>query len=198
MTYSKQVLPTKEIILNNLTEKAQQIRCLVLDLDGVLTDAGIYIHEDKTESRRFNIQDGFGIKILQNLGYEVAVITGSSSDIVAHRMAQLGIKRVYTNRIHKLEAFEDLKQQLNMLDHEIAYMGDDYQDIVLLKKVGLSFAPANAIQAVKNIVDMCTQAVGGHGAVREVCEFFFQANHKTQDIIEYFNNYPCQTLEKVY
>jgi 3-deoxy-D-manno-octulosonate 8-phosphate phosphatase (KDO 8-P phosphatase) len=184
--------------LTSTIEKAKQIRCLVLDLDGVLTDAGIYIHEDKTESRRFNIQDGFGIKILQSLGFEVAIITGSRSDIVEHRMTQLGIKHFYTSHIHKLSAFEDLKSKLNMLDHEFAYMGDDYQDMVLLQKVGLSFAPANAIEPVKSIVDICTKASGGQGAVREACEFFFQVHNKTQDIIEYFNHYPCHTLEKVY
>lgn len=184
--------------MSHITAKAHQVRCLVLDLDGVLTDNGIYINEDKIESRRFNIQDGFGIKLLKALGFEVAIITGSGNALIEHRMEQLGIEHYYTKHIHKLSAYEDLKAKLNLLDHEIAYMGDDYQDIVLLKKVGLSFAPANAIDAVKNVVDICTKASGGQGAVREVCEFFFQLHHKTQDIINYFEQYPCHTLEKVY
>jgi 3-deoxy-D-manno-octulosonate 8-phosphate phosphatase (KDO 8-P phosphatase) len=184
--------------LSQITAKAHQVRCLVLDLDGVLTDNGIYINEDKKESRRFNIQDGFGIKLLKALGFEVAIITGSGSALIEHRMEQLGIEHYYTKHIHKLSAYEDLKAKLNLLDHEIAYMGDDYQDIVLLKRVGLSFAPANAIDAVKNVVDICTKASGGQGAVREVCEFFFQLHQKTQDIINYFEQYPCHTLEKVY
>lgn len=184
--------------MSNIHEKIKNIRCLVLDLDGVLTDGGIYINEDKKETRRFNIQDGFGIKILKAIGIEVAVITGSKNDIIYHRMEQLGIEHYYTQHIHKRAAFEDLKTKLNLTDEQIAYMGDDYQDIVLLKRVGLSFAPCNAISSVKKIVDMCTQAHGGQGAVREVCELFFESLDKTQDIIDYFEDYPCHTLEKAF
>ncbi len=184
--------------MNHHLEKAKHIRCLVLDLDGVLTDGGIYLDENKKEIRRFNIQDGFGIKLLKAIGIEVAIITGSKNDIISHRMEQLGIEHYYTQHIHKLSAFEDLKSKLNLSNNQIAYMGDDYQDIVLLKRVGLSFAPSNAIESVKKVVDICTRAHGGQGAVREVCEFFFEALDKTQDIINYFENHPCHTLEKVY
>lgn len=179
-------------------EKAIKIRCLVLDLDGVLTDAGLYLNDQGQESRRFNINDGMGIKLLQSLGFHVAVITGSSDQIVAKRMQQLGIQHFYTKAIYKLESFEDLKQKLNLQDHEFAFMGDDYQDMVLLKRVGLSIAPANAMAYVKNNVDIVTDAKGGHGAVREVCEFFLGLHHKLEDIIQYFENYPCHTLNKVF
>lgn len=183
--------------MNQHLEKAKQIRCLVLDLDGVLTDGGIYLDESKQEIRRFNIQDGFGIKLLKAIGIEVAIITGSKNEIISRRMEQLDIEHYYTQQIHKLSAFEDLKTKLHLSNHHIAYMGDDYQDIILLKRVGLSFAPSNAIASVKKVVDICTKAQGGHGAVREVCEFFFQALNKTEEIINYFENYPCHTLEKV-
>jgi 3-deoxy-D-manno-octulosonate 8-phosphate phosphatase (KDO 8-P phosphatase) len=185
-------------ILSSISNKAMSIRCLVLDLDGVLTDAGIYLNQDGIESRRFNINDGFGLKLLQSIGFSIAIITGSSDDIVAKRMAQIGISHFYTKAMHKLNPYEDLKTKLDLADHEIAFMGDDYQDIVLLKRVGLSIAPANAIDAVKQRVDIITKAKGGHGAVREICEFFIKLHNKENDIIDYFDNYPCQTLNKVF
>lgn len=184
--------------MNNITTKAKSIKCLVLDLDGVLTDAGLYLNQDGIESRRFNINDGFGIKLLQSFGFHVAIITGSSDELVRKRMNQIGVELFYTKAIHKLEPYEDLKQKLNLKDHEIAFMGDDYQDIVLLKRVGLSLAPANATEYVKRHADMVTKASGGHGAVREICEFFFHIHNKIEDIIEYFDNYPCHTLSKVF
>ena len=184
--------------MNNIAQKAKLIKCLVLDLDGVLTDAGLYLNSDGIESRRFNINDGFGLKLLQSLGFHVAIITGSADELVRKRMGQLGIEHYYTKAIHKLQPYEDLKQKLQIQDHEIAFMGDDYQDLILLKRVGLSLAPANACKHVKRHADMVTKAYGGHGAVREVCEFFFHIHNKVEDIIEYFENYPCHTLNKVF
>jgi 3-deoxy-D-manno-octulosonate 8-phosphate phosphatase (KDO 8-P phosphatase) len=179
-------------------EKAKRIRCLILDLDGVLTDAGIYLDDQGRESRRFNINDGLGIKLLRQLGFEVAVITGSSDQIVAKRMQHLGIKHFYTKALFKQEPFDDLKQKLNIHNDEIAFMGDDYQDLVLFKQVGLSISPANAIEYVRGKADMVTDAKGGHGAVREVCEFFIGLHHKLDDVVKYFENYPCYSLEKVF
>lgn len=179
-------------------EKAKNIRCLILDLDGVMTDAGLYLDDQGHESRRFNVNDGLGIKLLQALGFQVAVITGSSDSMVAKRMQMLGIEHFYTKAIYKLEPFEDLKTKLNLSNEQIAFMGDDYQDLVLLKKVGLSIAPANAIEYVRGRVDMVTDARGGHGAVREVCEFFIGLHNKIEDIVNYFENYPCHSLDKVF
>ncbi len=184
--------------MNHLYLKALPIKCLVLDLDGVLTNGQIHLDNEGRELRSFNIQDGFGLKLLQAIGIEVAIITGSADTVVSKRMEQLGITYYYTKCIHKLEPFNDLKTKLNLKDHEFAYMGDDYQDVVLLKKVGLSFAPQNALEAVKAYVDIITNKTGGHGAVREVCEFFFKVHNKTDELINFFNDYPCQTLEKVF
>ena len=181
-----------------LNQKALAIRCIILDLDGVLTDAGLYLSHDGIESRRFNINDGMGLKLLQVLGFHVAVITGSSDELVKKRMHQLGIEHFYTKAIHKLEPYEDLKQKLQLHDHEIAFMGDDYQDMVLLSRVGLSISPANGMEYVRNHVDMVTKAYGGHGAVREMCEFFIDIHNKTEDIVEYFKSYPCYELNKVF
>jgi len=167
-------------------------------MDGVLTNGQIHLDNEARESRSFNVQDGFGIKLLQSLGFEVAIITGSSDAIANKRMEQLGIYHFYTNCLHKLEPFNDLKAKLQLDDHQFAYMGDDYQDIILLEKVGLSIAPQNALDGVKERVDIVTTQHGGYGAVREVCEFFFKLHHKTDELINYFNTYPCQSLEKVY
>ncbi len=184
--------------MNQLYHKALPVKCLVLDLDGVLTNGQIHLDNEGRELRSFNIQDGFGIKLLQAIGIKVAIITGSSDSIVNKRMEQLGIEHFYTKCIHKLEPFNDLKSKLMLEEHQFAYMGDDYQDIILLEKVGLSFAPQNALEAVKERVDIITNNRGGDGAVREVCEFFFKLHNKVDDLINFFNNYPCQNLEKVY
>lgn len=181
--------------MTTLLDKTKAIKCLVLDLDGVLTDGGLYLNNEGHEGRRYNVQDGFGLKLLKHIGIEVAVITGSSSSIVAHRMKQIGITHFYTQSIHKLAPYEDLKSKLNLEDEQMAFMGDDYQDLVLLQRVGLSIAPANAIEAVKNRVSICTKAYGGQGAVREICEFFIQVHQKQQDIIDFFNNYSCASSE---
>lgn len=184
--------------MSSIYQKALNIRCLVLDLDGVLTDAGIYLDQNGQESRRFNINDGFGLKLLKSLGFEICIITGSTGNIVEKRMHQLGIEHFYTKALHKLAPYEDLKMKLNLQDHEIAFMGDDYQDLVLLSRVGFSIAPQNALSLVKERVDMVTTHSGGQGAVREVCEFFIKLHNKLDEIVDYFNDYPCQTLEKVF
>ncbi|MBS0350029.1 MAG: HAD-IIIA family hydrolase [Proteobacteria bacterium] len=150
--------------------QALTIKCLILDVDGVLTDGTIWITEQGTEIKRFHIHDGVGIKNLQKAGIEVAIISGRSSASVTRRMAELQIQHVYQGCTDKLAVFNQLLKQLNIAALQTAYMGDDLPDIPVMKAVGLSIAVANACQEVKAVAHWHTTKKGGEGAVREICD----------------------------
>lgn len=172
--------------MQNLISKALKIRCLICDLDGVLTDCRVFVDNSGNEYKGFNIQDGLGIKLMQAAGIEVAVITGSQQDLVKHRLAQLGIKYYYPGAINKQSAFDSLKQDLNISNDEFAYIGDDLPDLPIMKQVGLSVAVANAVKIVKESTDWQTERAGGHGAVRELCDFILQAQGLLEKSLEKF------------
>lgn len=161
--------------MQSLINKAQKIKCLICDLDGVLTDCRVFIDNSGNEYKGFNIQDGFGIKLLQESGIEVAIITGSKQGLINQRTNQLDIKHLYTGARNKQNAFNNLKEALNLTNEEFAYIGDDLPDISIMKQVGFSVATANAVKMVKKIADWQTELNGGHGAVREVCDFILEA-----------------------
>lgn len=161
--------------MQNLINKAQKIRCLICDLDGVLTDCRVFIDNSGNEYKGFNIQDGFGIKLLQESGIEVAIITGSKQELIHYRTAQLDIKHFFPGAINKQKAFDTLKSTLNLTNEEFAYIGDDLPDLTIMKQIGFSVATANAVRLVKEAADWQTELPGGHGAVREVCDFILQA-----------------------
>lgn len=166
--------------------KAQPVKLLILDVDGVLTDGTVYLDNNGLQQLGFHIQDGLGIKLLQKTGVSVAIITGRQSHIVALRAEMLGIKYVYQGNINKRAAYADLKALLQLTDNEIAYVGDDLPDLPLLQQVGLSIAVANARDIIKQFADWQTQACGGHGAVREACELIMQAQGTWEAIIDEF------------
>lgn len=165
-----------------ISKKILSVKALVLDVDGVLTDGGIYLDANGEEIKRFFVQDGLGIKRLQARGIVVAVISGRSSKAVTHRMQELGISHLYQNIETKLDAYQKFKNQLRLEDKEIAYMGDDYPDLPLLLQVGLSIAPENATTEVKRHVHWITNRNGGNGAVREVTDFMLQTLMQSKDI----------------
>lgn len=146
------------------------IKCLVLDVDGVLTDGSIWLTDQGIEFKQFHIHDGLGIKRVQDAGIEVAIISGRSSPSVSARMAELKVNHVYQGCQDKLKIFLDLIYKLNIKASEVAYIGDDLPDIPVMQKVGLSIAVANAQPEVKTIAHWHTQKSGGQGAVREACE----------------------------
>ncbi len=146
------------------------IKCLILDVDGVLTDGGVWLTDQGVELKRFHIHDGLGIKRIQSAGIEVAIISGRASLSVSLRMAELNVTHVYQGSQDKLKTFYDLIHQLNIKATEVAYMGDDLPDLPVMQVVGLSIAVANACAEVKAIAHWHTQKSGGDGAVREACE----------------------------
>ena len=172
--------------MNNILEKAKQVRCVICDVDGVLTDGLIYIDNHANELKAFHIQDGLGLKLLMAAQIEVAVITGSSNAVIEHRMKQLGIQHYFKGIIQKQKAYQTLKDHLNLTDEQFAYIGDDLPDLAVMQDVGLKIAVANAVKAVKNIADWQTELPGGRGGVREACDLILHAQGKTDIALNTF------------
>lgn len=162
----------------SLSEKINKIKLLLLDVDGVLTDGSIILAGANEEIKTFHIHDGLGIKLAQANGIEVGIITGRSCAAVRRRCAELEIKIVYEGKQNKLEAYEQIKQQLRLTDEAIAYIGDDLPDLPILKKVGLSCAVNDAREEVKAAAAFITSRAGGRGAVREVVELILKNQGK--------------------
>lgn len=158
-----------------LLERAANIRLLALDVDGVLTDGRLYFDQQGNELKAFYTRDGLGLKALQRFDITIAIITGRESRIVADRASQLGIEFVYQGRDDKLNALAELVSDSGINEQQICYAGDDWIDIPVLTRVGFSVAPADAAPAVKQRVHWVTQASGGFGAVREICDFILTA-----------------------
>lgn len=152
----------------------ERIRLLALDVDGVLTDGGVYVLEDGTEFRRFDIKDGLGLKRVMEAGIEVAIISASNARPVLHRAERLGIRHVYLGVQDKLRTLERLCQDLGIKLEQVAYMGDDLPDLPVLRAVGLPCAPANAVAEIRELPLLLTSSGGGDGAVREICEILLQ------------------------
>jgi 3-deoxy-D-manno-octulosonate 8-phosphate phosphatase (KDO 8-P phosphatase) len=153
-----------------LLEKARQIRVLITDVDGVLTDGNVYLDNQNNEWKAFNIKDGLGIKLLLNQGIEVVIITGRSSQIVTRRAAELGIRTVYQGRSDKRQAFEEILRQFSVMTDEVAHVGDDLPDLPLMQKSGLGLSVADAHWYVREHADWVTRSGGGQGALREIAE----------------------------
>ncbi len=174
--------------MNLLLDQAKKIKCLICDIDGVLTDGLIYIDNHANELKGFNIQDGFGLKLLQSAGIEVAVITGSQNAVIDHRMKQLKITHYFKGQINKESAYQQLKSALNLTDEAFAYVGDDLPDMPIMKQVGMGVAVSNAVRQVKDIASWSTELHGGRGAVREVCDFILNAQNKHEQAVATFLN----------
>lgn len=173
----------KDITEKELFKIAADIECLILDVDGVLTDGSIILDDAGNELKCFHVRDGHGIKMLMRAGIKVALITGRYSKVVDRRAHELGIKEVFQKCHDKIIAYRQLADKYSLKDNEIAYIGDDVVDIPLLKRSGLSVAVADAHEEVKAVAKMITKKVGGRGAVREVCDFLLKAKGLWQDII---------------
>ncbi len=164
--------------------RARNIKILLLDVDGVLTDGNIIYTQDGGESKKFNTQDGFGLRILQNAGIEVGIITARSSEAVRRRAADLKLTHVFQGSNNKAVAYEQILEKTGLKPEQTAYMGDDWLDLTLLCRVGLALAPANAVFEVKQRAHYVTSKPGGAGAVREACELLLEAAGKLNPILK--------------
>ncbi len=164
--------------------KAKKLRLLILDVDGVLTDGKLFFDEHGKEYKSFHARDGHGIKLLQQTGVKVAVISGRKSVSVALRMQSLGVELVYQGYDNKLSAFDELCDQLSLTADQIAHVGDDVLDLPLMIRVGLAIAVQDAHESVKRHAHWCTRLNGGYGAVREVCDLIMTAQGTLDHVIE--------------
>lgn len=161
--------------MKNILEKAAKIKLLIFDVDGVLTDGSLVIGDDGQEYKSFFSKDGLGIKMLLNTGVEVAVITARTSNVVIHRMENLGIDRIYQGKLEKLPAFESILKDLNISAEEAAYVGDDVIDLPVMLRAGLAITVEDAHPLAKQHAHWQTPQPGGRGAARDVCELIMQA-----------------------
>lgn len=153
-----------------LRSHLSQVKLLALDVDGVLTDGGLYYTETGQVIRKFNIKDGQGIKLLKQTGVEVAIITAKSALSTLNRAQDLGITHVYLGVTDKLDQLKTLCQKLHLSLSEVAYVGDDVNDLEVLQAVGCPMTVADAMAINQSVAMYVTKLPGGQGAVREICE----------------------------
>jgi 3-deoxy-D-manno-octulosonate 8-phosphate phosphatase (KDO 8-P phosphatase) len=164
-----------ESVNQMLAQRIQAIRLIALDVDGILTDGGLYLTDSGEEFKRFNSLDGHGLKMLKASGVELAIITGRTSRCVEIRAKNLGITRLYQGVENKWGAMQALLKELNLDPAAAAFMGDDVVDLPVMRRVGLSITVPNSPQLVRDHAHYLTQRDGGHGAVRETCELIMSA-----------------------
>lgn len=166
-----------------LLAKALRVRLLAIDVDGVLTDGSVIYNAMGEQIQSFNVHDGLGLKLLKKAGIEVAIISSRISKALEIRAGELSIKKVFQGQTDKTAAYHMILSELGIQDEEVAYIGDDWPDLPLLKRVGLSIAVQNAAYPLHDHVDYVTKAEGGRGAVREVCDLILKAKNKWGDFL---------------
>ena len=154
------------------------IKLVLLDVDGTLTDGGIYRGNNGEELKRFNVKDGYAIVNAQKLGIEFGIITGRKSELVEIRAKELKIKYLYQGISEKTVVLEEIIKKDSLSKEEIAYMGDDLNDLLIMKQVGLSGTPKDAVDEVIQVADFVSKKNGGSGAVREFIEHILKKDGK--------------------
>lgn len=159
----------------DVRERARKIKLVAMDVDGVLTDAGMYYTETGDELKKFNTRDGMGVALVRQAGLKTAILTSESTEIVKRRGAKLRIDHVYIGVRDKLAQMNQLLAELDLTLEQVAYIGDDINDYQLLAHVGLAAAVKDASRLPKSVAHLITEAKGGEGAVRELCEIILEA-----------------------
>ncbi len=167
-----------------LMERLQAVKAVILDVDGVLTDGGIYYDPTGREIKRFHVTDGLGIELLRHAGIRVAILSGRVSEALTRRAAELKVAECYQGVRDKKAQIEKLRQQWQLKTDELLYVGDDLNDLPAFEAVGVRVAVANAVAELKERAHYTTQASGGNGAVREVCEWLLKARGDWEQAVE--------------
>lgn len=170
--------------MKDIMARAREIRLAIFDVDGVLTDGSLYLGDDGQEYKAFNSRDGHGMKMLQQSGVLIGIITGRTSEVVRLRMASLGVEHVYQGRQDKLPAYEELRDKLGLRDAQVAYAGDDVVDLPILRRVGLAVAVGDAHPLVAQHAHWQTPHAGGQGAGRDLCEMIMEAQGSLKTALE--------------
>lgn len=160
------------------------IKLVLLDVDGTLTDGGIYRGNNGEELKRFNVKDGYVIVNAQKLGIEFGIITGRKSELVEIRSNELKIKYLYQGISEKTVILKEIMQKTELKKEEIAYMGDDLNDILIMKQSGLTGTPKDAADEVIQIADFVSEKNGGSGAVREFVEYILKKDGKWETFLK--------------
>ena len=164
-------------------ERAGRVRLLLFDVDGVLTDGTVIVHADGSESKGFHIKDGAAIVWAQRAGLPVGLLSARASAATTQRAAQLAVRLVQQGVPSKQAAFEQILRDTNLDEQFVAYMGDDLLDLPVLRRAGLSAAPADAAAEVRDSVHWVSSARGGQGAARELIELVLRAQGRWEEII---------------
>jgi 3-deoxy-D-manno-octulosonate 8-phosphate phosphatase (KDO 8-P phosphatase) len=179
----------EEDLDEELKRRIAPLRLMIFDVDGVLTDGRVIYLDNGMEMKEFDAQDGHGIKLLQRVGIEVALISGRACAAVGHRAAGLGISRVYQGIKVKLEAYEQLLRETGLKEQETGYMGDDLIDIPVMRRAGFAAAVPNAVPHILPYAHYVTRASGGRGAAREVCEMILKGKGLWESVtLRYFGD----------
>jgi 3-deoxy-D-manno-octulosonate 8-phosphate phosphatase (KDO 8-P phosphatase) len=160
---------------SSLNRRLKRVRCLLMDVDGVLTDGKLYFTSNGAELKAFDVQDGHGIAMAQRVGLMIGFISGRPSKATARRAADLGVKIVLQKPTNKMAMVESVKRQHRLANAEIAFIGDELVDLPVLRRVGLAVAVPNAMGEVKRVAHYVTRRRGGDGAAREVIEMILKA-----------------------
>ncbi|MBN2375826.1 MAG: HAD hydrolase family protein [Sedimentisphaerales bacterium] len=163
------------------------IKLLVMDVDGVLTDGTIIVHPDGSESKNFHAHDGGWIRIWRRLGLQTAIITGRECPAVEHRAKMLEIEFVYQKALDKLLVFDQLIEESGVSAQEVAFIGDDVFDLPIIRRAGFSAAVADAVPEIRQAANMTTKASGGKGAVGEFIRFLLKEMGLWEKAMEKYN-----------
>ncbi|MEO1766257.1 3-deoxy-manno-octulosonate-8-phosphatase KdsC [Thiobacter aerophilum] len=166
---------TNVLSLDEVNLRAKQLRLIIFDVDGVLTDGSLYLSDDGQEIKAFFSLDGHGMKMLKRSGVELAIITARNSQLMVHRARNLGVTHLYQGAEDKLAAYQHLLAELEIAPEHIAYMGDDVVDLPVMRRCALAITVPSAPDIVKEHAHYITALPGGRGAVREVCELIMRA-----------------------
>lgn len=169
-----------ELPTNDVNERAAKIRLVLTDVDGVLTDGGVFYGSEGEVMKRFNIRDGMGVERLRNIGVEVGIITGEKSESVVKRAEKLRIELVHLYSKDKKETLNEILSKHEYEAEEIAYIGDDVNDIEIMTMVGLPACPGDAFHETREAAKYVCRRPGGHGAFRELCELIIEARKEAE------------------
>jgi 3-deoxy-D-manno-octulosonate 8-phosphate phosphatase (KDO 8-P phosphatase) len=170
--------------MQDIQEKAKNIELVIFDIDGVMTDGSLFFGDEGEEYKAFNSLDGHGLRMLQECGVKVAIITGRQSNVVKHRMRDLGVSIIYQGYRDKIPAFEALLKEVALNKDQITYVGDDVVDLPIMSQLDFTIAVQNAHPFVKQHAHWITNRSGGRGAVRDVCEFILEAKGLLNDKLQ--------------
>lgn len=165
-------------ISDDVWQRAQNIKLLICDVDGVFSDGRIYLSNSGEELKAFHTRDGYGVRSLLTSGFNLAVITGRQSKIVENRMTALGVTHIYQGVDNKFEAYKELLSIYNITPEEVAYIGDDIVDLPVMNVVGLAVSVADGHPYVRQHADFVTSLNGGHGALRELTDLLLLSQDK--------------------